>query len=51
VNPVSTPIRHIPSGNCARALTIQLAAAPPRSVMNLRRLIAHLNTEDRPLFC
>ena len=35
--PISTPIRRIPPGCCARAASGHAAAAPPSSVMNSRR--------------
>jgi hypothetical protein len=35
---MSTPMRRIRSGCCARAASGQVAAAPPSSVMNWRRL-------------
>jgi uncharacterized protein YchJ len=41
---MSTPMRRIRSPCCARAASGQDAAAPPMSVMNLRRFIAFVLT-------
>src|SRR5262245_43346635 len=44
---MSTPIRRICSGCCARTTSGHATAAPPKSVMNSRRLIASSEAQDK----
>src|SRR5262249_41875006 len=46
---ISTPIRRIPSGCCARTASGNVAATPPRSVMNSRRRMSCPRTRPTKL--